>query len=273
MNTVERTIPREVVDYLNLHHIITLSTASFTGMPHADTVVFGNDAHRLFFFGLEASILARNIRDNRHVSFTVDDYTTDWRKVRELQGVGRCAAAAAADEATVFELLSAKMGRAYARPQGVLYAVVPHEMHFVDYDYSTLSHASIPEVRDRMFQFEATADHKSRGAISTTLDETTFAAGAVIFRPGDTVGQYFVVVAGEVEIRAEGHGADQTVVRVSQGQMFGDQGTLRGQRGRLTAHAVTPTVLLAVEREAIRDLLMGAGPDLLPDPDQVVNGS
>jgi len=27
VETAERTIPREVVDYLDLHHIITLSTA------------------------------------------------------------------------------------------------------------------------------------------------------------------------------------------------------------------------------------------------------
>jgi len=262
VETAERTIPREVVDYLDLHHIITLSTASFTGMPHADTVVFGNDEHRLFFFGVEGSILTRNIRDNRHVSFTVDDYTTDWRKVRELQGVGRCAPAQGQDESVVQGLMLTKMGPGFSRPQGVLYAVVPHEMHFVDYDYAALSGAVVPQVRDRMFQFGAAPEAPDRGALSTILDRTTFDAGAVIFRPGDDVGQYFVVVEGEVEIRAEGHGADQTVVRVGQGQMFGDRGTMRGQKGRLTAHAVTRTVLFGVEREAIRDLMMGVGPQL-----------
>lgn len=260
VETAERTIPREVVEYLHLHHIITLSTASFTGMPHADTVVFGNDSMRLFFYGVEGSILTRNILDNRHVSFTVDDYTTDWRKVRELQGVGRCAAAGGDDEAVVQELMRLKMGAGFARPQGVLYAVVPHEMHFVDYEYSTLSGGDVPQVRDRMFQFQA-AEVQRDGALSTALDRTTFEAGDVIFRPGDDIGQYFVVVDGEVEIRAEGHGADQTVVRVTSGQMFGDHGTMRGQKGRLTAHAVTRTVLLAVEREAIRDLLLGVGSD------------
>jgi len=38
--------------------------------------------------------------------------------------------------------------------------------------------------------------------------------------------------------------------------MFGDQGALFGQRGGLTAHAVVPTVVLAVEREAIRDMFL-----------------
>jgi CRP-like cAMP-binding protein len=45
------------------------------------------------------------------------------------------------------------------------------------------------------------------------------------------------------------------VTRVGPGELFGDQATLKGQRGAFTAHAVTPTVLLAVRREAMRDLL------------------
>ena len=260
MDRVDRTIPREVIDYLNIHHIITLSSASFTGMPHADTVVFGNDDQRLFFFGIEGTILTRNIRDNRRVSFTVDDYTTDWRKVRELQGVGHCGPAAPRDEAVVAELLREKMGRAFGRPAGVLYAVTPQEMHFVDYDYNQVSAAEPPEVRDRVYQFTAVPSQQERGAVATELDRGVYAPGEVIFRPGDSVDQYFVVVEGEVEVRAEGHGADQTVVRVSAGQMFGDRGTLRGQTGRITVHAVSRTVLLAVEREAIRDLLL-RGPD------------
>lgn len=260
MNTVERTIPREVIDYLDLHHIITLSTASFTGMPHADTVVFGNDPYRLFFYGVDGSILTRNIRDNRHVSFTVDDYTTDWRKVRELQGVGKCEPADPRDEALVRDVMLAKMGRGFERPPGVLYGIRPHEMHFVDYDYNELSTAAVPAVRDRMFQFAGSPEDQPRGAVSTELDRFSYDPGQVIFRPGDAAGQYFVVVQGEVEVRAEGHGADQTVTRVSAGQMFGDRATMRGQKGRLTAHAVTQTILLAVERESMRDLLMGDPP-------------
>jgi CRP-like cAMP-binding protein len=63
------------------------------------------------------------------------------------------------------------------------------------------------------------------------------------------------VVDGEVEIRAEGHGADQTVVRLGPGQFFGDQASLRGQKGALTCHAVTRTILLAVDPASIRDLM------------------
>ena len=81
-------------------------------------------------------------------------------------------------------------------------------------------------------------------------------AGDVIFRPGSSAGQYFVVVEGEVEVHGEGYGADQTVARVRPGQLFGDQATLHSrERGAFTAHAVSHTVLLAVERDTMREIM------------------
>ena len=44
------------------------------------------------------------------------------------------------------------------------------------------------------------------------------------------------------------------------GQLFGDQATLNGQRDALTAHSVASTVLLAVRRQAMRNLLLPRGP-------------
>src|SRR5271166_3420471 len=85
-----RGIPTEVIDYLQLHHIITISTSSFTGLPYANTVAYANDNHSVFFAVGEGTQMLRNIKDSRRVAYTIDDYTVDWRKVRELQGVGIC---------------------------------------------------------------------------------------------------------------------------------------------------------------------------------------
>jgi hypothetical protein len=258
MTSVAGEIPVEVTDYLGLHHVITLSTSSFTGMPHADTVVFTSDHQRIYFFAAEGSTVIRNVRDSRYVSFTIDDYTTDWRKVRELQGVGSCLPGSTEDEAWVITLSEKKYGDGFVRPTGLLFALRPGEMHFVDYDYATVAGQSSPDVTSRVYQIGDTPAPPKSGPISTTLDQSTFEAGDVIFRPGDRVGQYFIVLDGEVEIRGEGFGSDQTVTRVSSGQLFGDQASLRGQRGALTAHAVSRTHLMAVQREAIRDLLLSA---------------
>jgi len=261
-----RKFPTDVVEYLRLHHVITLGTSSFTGMPHADTVIYANDDWRLYFYGIEASTITRNVKASRYMAFTIDDYTTDWRKVRELQGVGQCQPAGSEEEEWAIWLCAQKFGPNFTRPPGVLYRVFPGEMHFVDYDYATVAAQSSPEITERVFRFEDAANGPTRGAVSTSLDRSSFDAGQVIFRPGDRAGQYYVVVEGEVEIRAEGYGADQTVTRVGPGQLFGDQGALRGQRGVFTAHAVVPTVLLAVERETMRDLLLPSSPTRLPPP-------
>ena len=255
--SVTTGIPEEVIEHLHRHHVITLSTSSFTGMPHADTVVYMSDAHSIFFFAGDGTQMLRNVKDSRRVSFTIDDYTVDWRKVRELQGVGRCLPATREQGAAAWSLYLLKFGAGSVRPPGVLHAIVPHEMHFVDYDYARVS-GQTSQIR-RTFQIDDAPPPPAQGAVATDLDRLTYDPGQIIFRPGDSKGQYYVVVDGEVEIRGEGHGADQTVLRLGPGQFFGDQATLRGQRGALTCHAVTRSILLAVDRSALRDLLE-AGP-------------
>jgi uncharacterized protein YhbP (UPF0306 family) len=258
LTSITRSIPGEVVEYLKRHHVITLSTSSFTGMPHADTVVYVNDLHSILFFAREGTQMLRNIKDSRHVSFTIDDYTVDWRKVRELQGVGRCRSATAEQDDAAWSLYLSKFGTGSVRPTGVMHRIVPSEMHFVDYDYAVVT-GQESQVRSRTYQIEDALPPPSQGAVATDLDRLTYQPGQIIFRPGDSTGEYYVVIDGEVEIRGEGYGADQTVLRLGPGQFFGDQATLRGQRGALTCHAVTRSVLLAVDRTALRDLL-DAGP-------------
>ena len=52
---VTQGIPTEVMEHLHRHHVITLSTTSFTGMPHADTVVYMSDARSIFFWAGEST--------------------------------------------------------------------------------------------------------------------------------------------------------------------------------------------------------------------------
>jgi len=257
--TTDQPIPVEVVEYLRLHHIITLSTSSFTGMPHANTVAYANDDRLIYFAAPSTVQMVRNINDNHYVSFTIDDYTTDWRKVRELQGVGRCYPATDEERRAGWGQFVQKFGDRVVVPAGVVLAVRPLEMHFVDYTYEAATAGrppQAPQMSSRSFEMSDPSTMPAHAAVSTSLNRSAYAPGEVIFRPGDPAGQYYIVLDGEVEVRGEGYGADQTVTRVAQGQLFGDQATLRGQRGALTAYAVRPTVLLAVQREAMRDLLL-----------------
>jgi len=257
--TPVRPFPKDVLEYLRVHHIITLSTASFTGMPHANTVAYASEESAIYFSIGEDTTVARNVADNRYMSFTIDDYTTDWRKVRELQGVGECQPVQLDDRDGALRALHEKFVRSPARLFGGLYRIRPLEVHFVDYDYARVSAdegVGAPELTSRVYQLDEVSTVPPHGAVSTSLPSSTFAAGEIIFRPGDPGGQFYVIVDGEVEVRGEGYGADQTVVRLGAGRMFGDQATLRGQRGALTAHAVTDCALLAIARDAVRDLLL-----------------
>jgi uncharacterized protein YhbP (UPF0306 family) len=179
---VSRIIPDEVVTYLDLHHVITLSTSSFTGMPHADTVVYISDASSIYFFAGEGTQMLRNIKDSRRVSFTIDDYTIDWRKVRELQGLGRSQPASAEQASTAWYLYRHKFGPDAELPSGVLHVIVPNEMHFVDYDYSVVA-GQAPQTRSRLYQLEGAPAMPASGAVSTDLDRLTYEPGQIVFRP------------------------------------------------------------------------------------------
>jgi nitroimidazol reductase NimA-like FMN-containing flavoprotein (pyridoxamine 5'-phosphate oxidase superfamily) len=70
-------IPMQVLDYLGGHHIITLATTSFTGMPHAATVAYASDASGLYFSMPPDELTVHNIRDNHWASFTASSASAD----------------------------------------------------------------------------------------------------------------------------------------------------------------------------------------------------
>jgi hypothetical protein len=137
--SVTRGLPAEVAEHLHRHQVITLSTTSVTGMPHADTVAYASDADSIFFVAAEGTPLLHNLQASRWVSFTIDDYTAGWAKVRELQGAGRCLPATAEQHAAAWPLYVAKFGPGFARPPGLLHAIVRSAMHFVDHDHAVVT--------------------------------------------------------------------------------------------------------------------------------------
>jgi uncharacterized protein YhbP (UPF0306 family) len=150
--SVTRGMPAQVMEHLHQHHVITLATTSFTGIPHAGTAVYASDSTSVFFFAVEGTQMLRNIQDSRRVSFTIDGYTAGWRKVRELQGAGRCLPATAEQDAAAWPLYLSKFGPGFARPRGLMHAIIPAGMHFVDHDHAVVTGQPAP-IR-RTFQIE-----------------------------------------------------------------------------------------------------------------------
>lgn len=51
----------------------------------------------------------------------------DWRKVRELQGVGRCLPATREQDAVAWSLYLSKFGQESTRPPGILHTTTPSD--------------------------------------------------------------------------------------------------------------------------------------------------
>jgi nitroimidazol reductase NimA-like FMN-containing flavoprotein (pyridoxamine 5'-phosphate oxidase superfamily) len=120
------------VAYLRGHHTLTLSTSSFTGIPHANTAQYVSDKRHLYFFARPESILLRNFGQNHHVDFTVADYDDHWVKRRELHGQGECHIAEEDVRPHALNLALDKYRNEL--PTGILCTVTPGGMYFVVYD-------------------------------------------------------------------------------------------------------------------------------------------
>lgn len=131
MQTIATTFTAEVAVYLRDHFSVTLSTTSFTGLPHANTAQYVNNDQQIFFFARENSVLLQNLASNHQIAFTVDDYSPEWQKTRELHGTGTCGIADDACVATAWAIGAEKFGKTL--PRGVLCWLKPSGMYFIEY--------------------------------------------------------------------------------------------------------------------------------------------
>jgi hypothetical protein len=244
-------MPPEVLSYLDLHHIITLGTASFTGMPHAATIAYVSDPSGVYFSMPESELTLHNIAANKWASFTIDDYTPDFRKVRELRGVGRCGMA---DELAVdraMALFAAKMSELPKESLANMHLIRPLELHFVDFEYT--AGMAVPMESTKVYA--STDSGVSPAPFSTQLVNLVLEPGEVIVRQGERSERFFIIVDGEVEVRREGHGQDVIVTRHGPGQLFGEVGALTGAPQTATFVAVAKTVVMAVDRSSFQDFV------------------
>jgi hypothetical protein len=244
-------MPPEVLSYLDLHHIITLGTASFTGMPHAATIAYASDEHGIYFAMPETELTLKNVAANKWASFTIDDYTPDFRKVRELRGVGRCGSAddMACDRAML--LFKSKVANMPQESLINMHLIRPLELHFVDFEYT--AGVAVPMESSKVY---ATSDSAGVPApFSTQLQNLILEPGEVIVRQGERSERFFIIVDGEVEVRREGHGQDVIVTRHGPGQLFGEVGALTGAPQTATFVAVAKTTVMSVDRSAFQDFV------------------
>jgi uncharacterized protein YhbP (UPF0306 family) len=83
-------VPQHVLDYIAGESAMTLATATGDGAPHAATFLYVNDGVDLFIWLKPSSRTAQNAKANPQVGFAIDEYSSDWRQTKGVQGSGRC---------------------------------------------------------------------------------------------------------------------------------------------------------------------------------------
>src|SRR6266480_5120452 len=93
-------------------------------------------------------------------------------------------------------------------------------------------------------------------------EERSAGIGDVLFRLGDATYPFIAIEEGEVQVL---DGVGNEIIRCGPGNFLGELNLLSGQTVFLTAVVTQPLRYIAVEREALRDLLFedGALSDLL----------
>src|SRR5688572_2283773 len=128
-------MPPHVLEYLREHNILTLATASPTGLPHAVTMVYVSDGLAIYFCTRPDTRTARHIEQNPAVSFTIDEYNPDWSKTKGIQGSGEGRVLLNADEIRhVVELFHKKFSflSDQRTPNVSCFRITPSELHFID---------------------------------------------------------------------------------------------------------------------------------------------
>jgi len=102
----------------------------------------------------------------------------------------------------------------------------------------------------------ADLDDGQRRRLAAENRELVFAAGEPVVREGDVGDSMFVVVDGEVDVRAAG-GARGTVslARLGPGQVFGELSLLTGAPRSATVAATVETRVLEISKASIAHLL------------------
>jgi hypothetical protein len=220
-------------------------------MPHAATIAYVSDPSGVYFAMPENELTLKNIAANRWASFTVDDYTPDFRKVRELRGVGRCGVTDALDTERAMALFATKLSGMPKESLVNMHLIRPLELHFVDYEYT----AGVAVPMESSIVYASTDSAAVPAPFSTQLDHLVLEPGEIIVRQGERSERFFIIVDGEVEVRREGHGQDVIVTRHGPGQLFGEVGALTGAPQTATFVAIAKTVVMAVDRSSFQDFV------------------
>jgi len=96
--------------------------------------------------------------------------------------------------------------------------------------------------------------------MSENLFRQSLAPGSLIFTEGEAGTVAYVIEEGCVEITSLRNGSRAVLARLGPGELFGEMALIDGQVRSATAHAIEPTILVAVHREQVLTRMASADP-------------
>ena len=97
---------------------------------------------------------------------------------------------------------------------------------------------------------------KELGEIATLADELSFPAGTTLIEEGRQAHEFFVLVEGEVDVRAKGRKLNS----LSDGAFFGEMALVSSRPRNATVTATSPIRVLVVHEQGFRRLLRDSPP-------------
>jgi len=256
-------LPQETLDYLRARETLTLATASPRGLPHAASFVYVNEGPAIYFATLPDTRTASHIDQNPVVSFTIDAYSSDWHRTKGIQAVGECQILLNANEIHhVVELFQKRFPflSNQLTTNRSFFRITPSEIYFIDNEGFTKETQDLTDYRRSLvYSVFRELPVVALESLEARLESVQVEAGSVIVRQGAPADKFFIVVDGSVEVVHEEDGQPSRPLTVLRsGEFFGEIAILRETPRSATVRALTPTTLLAMDRETFRGLVAQA---------------
>src|SRR3954469_8775646 len=97
-------MPETVLDYLGSHNLLTIATASKSGIPHATPAFYANDGVTIYFSVASDSTTAQNLSENPVAAVGVSDEPEGWGQSKGAQLKGAVAKLDGKDKKTATDL-------------------------------------------------------------------------------------------------------------------------------------------------------------------------
>jgi thioredoxin reductase (NADPH) len=120
----------------------------------------------------------------------------------------------------------------------------------------TLPPAAVPAAGDRRHQAFPVLDEAQSAVLASYGQRRSYSAGEVLFSEGDRHAPMFVLLSGRVAVERNTIHGPHRLATHGPGAFTGEVGTLAGRGAIATARAVEDTEVIAIDEEALRQLVV-----------------